>query len=574
MPNDGKLRPDQPLLSTPSVAFDIAMRKHQQEVLHEVKELFGALHRRIDRLNDCVETRLDSILEARPAMLQETHAPSHQVANPQSYQMPKLRQETPAAPSFDTANKQSCKTPPPDERPATDVDKEQAALKEFHEAKNWMDIFHRGNSADTEDEDMIFEECEEAEKKKIKLRDVVRSELFDLMAGLCVILNAILMIVEIEYKGMVAADVVGMSGGIEGSETADRIFQVSSDIFVVLFTVELVVRLWVYRRRYFKEWLNWLDFVVVTLSVVETFVFSWLLKVDVPDMIVLRLVRLMKLSRTLKIFRVLNLIYPLRVLVVSIISSLGALWWAIVLFTLLQIIASIVMTQLLNDFLASPDGDLKLKREVFHFFGRWTYSMLTMFQIVIAPGGWIKIGRILIFQVSPFYAVFFIPYVWGVTFAMVRIITAIFLKEAMSAAAMDDQISTQEHIRKRRHETKRLKQIFQEGDKDGDDTMSRKEFKKVLQNSHARNWLADLGLEVNEISGMFALLDNGDGKISYEEFISGVLRLRGGSKTLDLATILYENKKIHLKLDELREFFQSSETAGNPIAGPRMLPCV
>ena len=81
--------------------------------------------------------------------------------------------------------------------------------------------------------------------------------------------------------------------------------------------------------------------------------------------------------------------------------------------------------------------DEGVQREVHKYFGHFTTSMLTMFEITIAPGAWGKVGRLLIFDVSWHYAFFFLLYVWGVTFAMVRIISAIFLKVTLAAAASD-----------------------------------------------------------------------------------------------------------------------------------------
>ena len=53
-----------------------------------------------------------------------------------------------------------------------------------------------------------------------------------------------------------------------------------------------------------------------------------------------------------------------------------------------------------------------------------------------APQAWGKIGRLMIFEISPLYCLFFIPYVMGVTFAIVRVISAIFLKERIGARSV------------------------------------------------------------------------------------------------------------------------------------------
>merc|ERR1719163_1999653 len=117
------------------------------------------------------------------------------------------------------------------------------------------------------------------------------------------------------------------------------------------------------------------------------------------------MLRLAKLMKVLRIVRVMRFFSKLRVLVVSIVASVGALGWSIVLLTIVQVIASIGLTQLLGEFVADEDNDKEIRRQVFHYFGRWTHSMLTLFQMTIAPGGWVEPGRLVIYEVSRIYLI-------------------------------------------------------------------------------------------------------------------------------------------------------------------------
>merc|ERR1711959_464594 len=79
------------------------------------------------------------------------------------------------------------------------------------------------------------------------------------------------------------------------------------------------------------------------------------------------------------------------------------------------------------------------------------------------------------------------------------------------------------------------------------------EFTKMIEEPRVKTWLAVLELEVNEITGLFELLDNGDGSISFEEFIAGVMRMRGSAKAVDLVTLIYENKKVISALQSVQK---------------------
>merc|ERR1712226_1775914 len=90
-----------------------------------------------------------------------------------------------------------------------------------------------------------------------------------------------------------------------------------------------------------------------------------------------------------------------------------------------------------------------------------------------------------------------------------------------------------------------LREIFSEADKDGSGQITFAEFEAHCAESHVRAHLNVLGIQVNEAVGLFKLLDQDDsGEIHVEEFVMGCVRLKGGAKGIDLATLMYENKKL------------------------------
>lgn len=147
---------------------------------------------------------------------------------------------------------------------------------------------------------------------------------------------------------------------------------------------------------------------------------------------------------------------------------------------------------------------------------------------------------------------FFYIYVWCVTFAIVRVISAIFLKETLAAAAEDQETAMMEHMRKKEKEISHLRRVFNEADQNGDGRITWDEFVLLLNNEEVKNWLSHLGFDVVEISGLFKLLDGGDGEIEFDELLSGVMRIKGGAKHVDLLTLLYENQKLHHRLHEVK----------------------
>merc|ERR1719281_86296 len=99
-----------------------------------------------------------------------------------------------------------------------------------------------------------------------------------------------------------------------------------------------------------------------------------------------------------------------------------------------------------------------------------------MFQMTIAAGGFVAPCRLLMVEVNFMYFLFFIPYVWTVTFAIVRIISAIFLKETLAAAASDQENAVAERLRKKDRDIENLRRLFQEADVDGTGSITMDEF--------------------------------------------------------------------------------------------------
>lgn len=80
--------------------------------------------------------------------------------------------------------------------------------------------------------------------------------------------------------------------------------------------------------------------------------------------------------------------------------------------------------------------------------------------------------------------------------------------------------------------------LFRELDSDGSGALDKDEFKRALSDPRFCVWLAALDLQSSD-ENLFNLLD-GDGAISYQEFLSGAKRLTGGAQSIDLVTLMRE----------------------------------
>mmetsp|Transcript_107102 Transcript_107102/g.335718 ORF Transcript_107102/g.335718 Transcript_107102/m.335718 type:complete len:192 (-) Transcript_107102:63-638(-) len=162
-------------------------------------------------------------------------------------------------------------------------------------------------------------------------------------------------------------------------------------------------------------------------------------------------------------------------------------------------------------------------------------------------GCWPAYARPLIEKVSPWFCCFFALYVTLVIFTLIRIIYALLIKDTMQAAANDAEQVVRERARETKALVDKLTQLFTAADTSGDGYLSQGEFDVILSYPNVRTWMGALGMDVQDSDTLFAVLAEGASshrKISYEEFIQGILRLKGHARDQDLLCTMRDTRRI------------------------------
>merc|ERR1740123_1544127 len=220
-----------------------------------------------------------------------------------------------------------------------------------------------------------------------------------------------------------------------------------------------------------------------------------------------------------------------------------------------MLVSGILMCQSLTDTIRNDKEDLELREWSYRFYGNAARATYTMFEVTMA-GCWPNYVRPLIVRFGSGYAVFFTFYVAWVVFAVIRLITAIFLKETMDAANADTEMVAASQMRKKQAYLSKLRLFFDEADVSGDGLLDFAELEAVLANTRVKTWLQVLGLEVHETKSLFSLLDNGDGLITVDDFMKGVTRLKGQSRSVDVIAIQRDVDGLRQDLRSLRSGFE------------------
>jgi len=92
--------------------------------------------------------------------------------------------------------------------------------------------------------------------------------------------------------------------------------------------------------------------------------------------------------------------------------------------------------------------------------------------------------------------------------------------------------------------------LFDEADVSSDGMVDREELRELLDHPRVNLWLKELGVDIADAEVLFALLHDGAGQITKEEFVSGITKLRGEARSSDLLPVVANVQRIlgHVKV--------------------------
>jgi len=378
---------------------------------------------------------------------------------------------------------------------------------------------------------------------------IVRSTAFDVASAGLILSLMVVMCAEIQYHGMNSGYELNMSGftrpGSERWPYAQDIFDSVGVVFNVMFAMELFLRVIVYKCTYLKSGWFLLDFVLVAMSWLYMFD---LLKLGLDPMI-LRLLRLGELLRLVKVFKAVQVVDTLLLLIKSIQSSFGVLLWSSLLLVLLQTATGMALSQLLSGFINDESKPVEVRKRVFQYFGTMSHSCLTMFEII--QGNWVITCRLLYDEVSEWYGLFYIIFRCLIIFAIIKVITAVFIAETNRNANSDDELALTKKQRQKAAYCEKLQDVFVELDNTGDGFLSWEELDRLIHDDLLQSLLHTLEIDTQDLRYVFEVLDNGDNQIDFKEFMGGLTQVRGPAKGLDVFRLVNLVGKMEGKLNKL-----------------------
>eukprot|EP00928_Gymnodinium_smaydae_P049059 TRINITY_DN32893_c0_g1_i1.p1 TRINITY_DN32893_c0_g1~~TRINITY_DN32893_c0_g1_i1.p1 ORF type:complete len:575 (+),score=99.80 TRINITY_DN32893_c0_g1_i1:57-1727(+) len=392
------------------------------------------------------------------------------------------------------------------------------------------------------------------------LVSVVRHHMFEATFCLLIFLNALVMAAESQYHGMDRAYDLRYPGfHVDAAQYwpgAASVLHICSWVFGVVFIIEILGKLLALKLNFFKDPWNWLDAIVCLVWVAAKIVAG--LPVNSQ---MFRLARFFRLLRLLRLVRKIEGLDALFIMTTAIKSSFSVLFWTFVLLSMVQLMMALFLNQLLLEFYFTDDPDsMDKQHDVFTYFGTFTRAFFSMYELTLA--NWPPACRLLAQNVTEWFFLYGVLHKLSIGFAVVGVINSVFMQETFKVAAMDDVLMVRTKDRATKLHAQKMMSFLQEADCcDGDGHISKDEFFNILSDSQVKLWLSSMDLDTSDAETLFDLIDHSeDGLLSFQELVSGVARLKGAARSIDVVVLMRRHAELMARVETLIDKTTPRET--------------
>lgn len=317
--------------------------------------------------------------------------------------------------------------------------------------------------------------------------------------------------------------------GLETDMQGNPLWPVLEDTFLVIFAVELSLRLWAYGcQKYFNSdrqdfaW-NVFDFGIVGIGLFER-IGSLLqpagAKPEGNARFFAMLMRSFRLLRILRIFRIFRVLKQLYLLAMGFFDAISSVWWVTMICGLGIYICGIMLTRLVGR--PAPGDSQELSHIRSTNFGTIPQSMNTLFRLMAFP----DLGPFSpVLEANPGLGGFFIGWVIFGNFTAVSVLTGVVTESMLEKSKLRQDEKRFERERLHEEFVAKARQIFQDTC-DGSSCMDKQQL------NECKSQVLDLCSETlvpvtrQDLEAMFDLVDyEGTGVVEIEELLYCLLQL-------------------------------------------------
>lgn len=327
-------------------------------------------------------------------------------------------------------------------------------------------------------------------------------------------------------------------------------------VFIVVYLLELMLRVLALRVKFFtgedQSW-NVFDVFLVAVSMPE------LLHVS-DNVSYLRLWRILKLVKVLRIVRLARSFRELRLMLTSILGSMKALVWSMVLIAGTTYMVSIAFVLGTTDLIISSGWTLSdsgslpwqfydqdgMTHEVgaFEYFSSVFLGMRTLFATVTGGMDWLPLS-IALWDLHGIYFLMLYSYICFFNFVILNTMTSLFLDGVMHHTENDTKTIVRELLNKKAMFMDSLRDVHRHMCGSNATEATLEAFNEHLADREMIHFARTLEVEVVDLQVVFDVLSNGGHQsVDLESFVVGCIRLRGNAKSVDLISLSIAQQKL------------------------------
>jgi len=350
---------------------------------------------------------------------------------------------------------------------------------------------------------------------------------------------------------VVMANAVSMGLEADHGRAHPEEFLAAEHVFTAVFLAELLLHFAVEGYRvYFQDKSNWLDFVLVLMSIADVWVIQQLgVQADLRMMSLLRLLRLSRLARLVRLFRIFK---ELTQIVEGFLGGIRALTWALLFLSLLLYIFAIFARLRIGGRFICSDGRTEAQEgevcpeaagggapgsyyafneeigDQGSLFGSVSKTMLTLF-VCLTEGCGIEVIHPTVLQ-TPLLGGFWMVFVLVTMLGVLNLIIGLFCENSIKVALETEKEIMKHQDNKRRAQLEALQRAFMRMDPNGNGEITRPVFDKaIVENEEVVAAMTALGLD--EEQDLFDVLDaDHSGSLEFKEFFDGIMLIMKGQE--------------------------------------------
>lgn len=385
-----------------------------------------------------------------------------------------------------------------------------------------------------------------------QVANVIDAWWFDLFISVLVGFNTILVLIETDKRA--SSYTPGAPDALRDTADGDVWIVALSQVLLFMYSVEISLRLFVYRLAFFHNKWNMFDLGIVGSDILVEFLTSIVEVVPESTLSIFGLLRILRALRFVRAIRTLTLFRELYMMLHGFVSSMRAIFWATILLLMMLCFWGVIAVELVHPInqdlaeLGVYDGCDRCP----YAFSSVAQAMLTFTQQIVAGDSW-GVVTIPLMEYSPLITIplFMIVFI-SIDLGILNLILTVIVDRAAQARSEDKRFVLQQQEEEFEAAKKGLMVICAQLDTDGSGQLTKEELMSGFDISDEfAEAMQLMDVQQEDMENLFKCLDEDDsGDIAYSEFVTNLHKMKSEDTHMMLIFLRSTVKDIRVKMKE------------------------